>query len=144
LQAQEKKLITEIKKTAKEGQMVWTLVSFGTSKSYFDSLSLTQRAWYLELLEAIFSKNLFWRIAWPKSYVYNNYHVCGNWELQDMSTYFHFTGTPVSLVDSHILPQWSQENLTRLLICLFTHQLHFPSPCVACHMSVPFPSLQDS
>lgn len=25
LQAQEKKLITEIKKTAKEGQMVWTL-----------------------------------------------------------------------------------------------------------------------
>lgn len=30
LQAQEKKLITEIKKTAKEGQMVWTLITFGS------------------------------------------------------------------------------------------------------------------
>ena len=40
LQAQEKKLITEIKKTAKEGQMVRTLLSFGSWKSYFDSVSV--------------------------------------------------------------------------------------------------------
>jgi len=40
LQAQEKKLITEIKKTAKEGQMVRTLLSFGCWKSYFDSVSV--------------------------------------------------------------------------------------------------------
>lgn len=38
LQAQEKKLITEIKKTAKEGQMVRIIGILGTTKSYSDSV----------------------------------------------------------------------------------------------------------